>query len=90
MSVNRSILQLAEIRCTVAQAPQKSFSVALAMAADDFAKGSNVSLQFVGKNALLLVDWNEDTKADLAVTLIGLKAGNSALTDYVQSGEMFS
>jgi RTX calcium-binding nonapeptide repeat (4 copies) len=82
--------ELAEIRCTVAQAPQKSFSLALGMAADDFAKGSNVSLQFVGKNALLLVDWNEDTKADLAVTLIGLKAGNSALADYAQSGEMFA
>jgi Ca2+-binding RTX toxin-like protein len=64
---------LADIRCTAAQTPQKNFSLALLAAAEDFAEGSNVSLQFVGKNALLLVDWNQDAVADMAITLIGLK-----------------
>jgi Ca2+-binding RTX toxin-like protein len=81
---------LTDIRCTVTQAAQKSFSLALGTAANEFAKGSNVSLQFVGKNALLFVDGNEDAKADLAITLTGLKTGNLALADYAESGEMFA
>ncbi len=81
---------LTDIRCTVAQAAQKSFSLALVTAANDFAKGSNVSLQFVGKNALLFVDWNEDAKADLAITLTGLKTRNLTLADYAESDEMFA
>ena len=76
---------LADIRCTAAQTPQKNFSLALVAAAEDFARGSNVSVQFVGKNALLLVDGNQDAAADLVITLIGIKFNKAFAppTDYV-------
>ena len=78
------------VSCRVAKAGVASFNAALANASKDFSEGCNVSIQFVGKNALLLADTNNDDQADLAVTLVGLKAGTTGFADYAESGAMFS
>lgn len=79
---------ISSVKCLVATIAQKNFATALSASASHFAGGANVSLQFIGKNALMLADMDGDRSADLAVILVGLKPGNP-MTSYAESGEMF-
>ena len=83
------LTDLAEIDCHVRDFKESSFASAQADANKDFSQGLNVSIQFVGSNALVFVDFNEDGRADSVITLIGLKAGNNAFIDFAESGRMF-
>ena len=81
---------LSTIDCAVAKVAQKTFALALDAAANDFAAGANVSLQFVGKNGVVLVDTNGDHGVDMVIMLTGLKAGQVGLVSYAESGDMFA
>ena len=81
---------ITDIDCRVSNLKALGFAAAQAEADRDFLTGSNISVQFVGNNALMFVDFDGDSKADSAITLTGLKAGNSVFVAYAQSGEMFA
>ena len=66
------------------------FDAALAAASKDISSGSSVSIQFTGKNALVFADMNLDGAADLAVRLVGIKAGDSKFADYAKNGDLFT
>lgn len=79
-----------KINCHVRDLKESSFSSAQADANKDFSQGLNVSIQFVGSNALMFVDFDADSKADSVITLTGIKSGNNAFVKYAESGEMFA
>ena len=81
---------LESINCHVRDFRVASFAAALTDANKDFKEGKNVSIQFVGNNALMFVDFNADSIPDGLVTLSGIRAGTCAFVDYAESGAMFS
>lgn len=81
---------LANIQCQVSTVSGSSFNAALTAANQDLASGSNVSIQFAGKNAVLFADMNLDGAPDLAIRLVGIKAGDKQFADYAESGAMFT
>ena len=80
---------LTSIKCQASDAKVANFGAAQSSANKEFSEGSNVSIQFVGGNALVFVDFDGNLKADSVITLTGLKAGNLAFADYAESGAMF-
>lgn len=81
---------LPSIRCAVNAKGVSSFDAALAAAREDFDAGRNVSIQFNGKGAVLIADMNLDSEPDLAVRLVGIKAGDSRFAEYAENGDMFT
>ena len=80
---------LSNVACHVRDIKSSTFSAALTDANKDFSEGKNVSIQFVGSNALMFVDYDANQQADQLVTLVGLKVRDSAFTDYAEAGNMF-
>jgi Ca2+-binding RTX toxin-like protein len=80
---------LSNVACHVRDIKSPTFSAALIDANKDFSEGDNISIQFVGNNALMFVDLNADQQADLMVTLVGLKVRDTVFTDYAEAGNMF-
>lgn len=81
---------LATIRAQVSRSKVSTLETAVAAANTGFASGNNVSIQFLQKNAVMLADMDGNGETDLAVMLVGLKAGDARLLDYAESGAMFT
>lgn len=84
------LVGLDRIDCHVRDFKEKNFVTANADANRDFSQGKNISIQFVQTKALVFIDFNDDNLADSLITLVGIKVGNAAFTEYAESGEMFS
>jgi hypothetical protein len=80
---------LTRVECHVSDVKVANFAAAQSSAHTKFGEGKNVSIQFVGANGLVFVDFDGNFKADSVITLTGLKVGNSTFTDYAESGAMF-
>lgn len=85
-----SLTGVSVVNCEVSRTKAASFDMAVAAANAAFGSGNNVSIQFLAKNAVMLVDMDGNAEADLAVMLVGLKAGDTRLSSYAESGAMFA
>ncbi len=84
------LVGLSQVVCRISSTKASSFEAVVVAANTGFSSGSNVWIQRLGKNALMLVDMDGNGQPDLALSLIGVKVSDAHFPNYAESGAMFA